>query len=42
MTLTSSEMRDFDHALSANPNGVTIFVNDGQRLSAAQIPANSQ
>jgi len=35
--LTKGEMQDFNHALSANPAGVTIFVSDGHRLSAATL-----
>lgn len=37
--LTKSEMQDYEHALSSNPGGVTVFVSDGHRLSAANIPA---
>ena len=40
--LTKSEMQDYDHALSSNPGGVTVFVSDGHRLSAANIPATAQ
>jgi hypothetical protein len=42
VTLKKSEMKDFNHALAANPGGVTVFVSDGHRLSAANIPANVQ
>jgi len=42
VTLTKIEMQDYDHALSANPGGVTVFVSDGHRLSAANIPATAQ
>ncbi len=35
--LTLSEMQDFNHALSSNPAGVTIFVSDGHRLSVATL-----
>ena len=41
VTLTKSEMDDFNHALTANPNGVTIFVSDGHRLSAATSERHS-
>jgi hypothetical protein len=40
--LTKSEMDDFHHALGANPNGVTIFVSDGHRLSAATLSGTAQ
>lgn len=42
VTLKKSEMSDFEHALASNPGGVTVFVSDGHRLSAANIPANVQ
>jgi len=42
VTLNKSEMKDFEHALASNPGGVTVFVSDGHRLSAANIPANAQ
>lgn len=42
VTLKTSEMKDFEHALSSNPGGATVFVSDGHRLSAANIPANAQ
>jgi hypothetical protein len=42
VTLKNSEMKDFEHALASNPGGVTVFVSDGHRLSAANIPANAQ
>ena len=37
VNLTKTEMQDYQHAISANPGGVTIFVSDGHRLSAATI-----
>jgi hypothetical protein len=40
--LTKTEMQDFQHALSANPAGVTIFVSDGHRLSAATLTGTQQ
>lgn len=42
VTLTKTEMDAYKHALASNPGGVTIFVSDGHRLSAANIPANAQ
>ena len=42
VTLKKSEMSDFEHALASNPGGVTVFVSDGHRLSAANIPASVQ
>jgi hypothetical protein len=42
VTLSSTEMTGYEHALATNPGGVTIFVSDGHRLSAANIPANAQ
>jgi len=30
-------MRDFDHAIKANPGGVTIYVSDGHRLSSTTL-----
>ncbi len=38
--LTKDEMDAFAHALTANPAGVTIFVSDGHRLSAATVTAS--
>lgn len=40
--LTKDEMDAFTHALNANPDGVTVFVSDGHRLSAASIPGTQQ
>lgn len=40
--LTKAEMDAFTHALNSNPGGVTIFVSDGHRLSAATLTVTQQ
>jgi len=42
VNLTKAEMDALTHALNSNPGGVTVFVSDGHRLSAATMTGTQQ